>query len=225
MARLGLDDARRKFKEGYYADALWSVRHAHSFGAEEAEELLGSIEEKRQQYAEVLAGASREHSLGNYEKVKEILAEYCDKPGLEAARDLIARTDAARETLGKALDEARNSLKAGEFAKGVEACDRALQIQKDNEEAIALKKELEHDKIYDTAEHMAEEAFRSGRYQKAVELWEAILEADPETEGAEKYLERAKKAVRVQEVGRVIAIVIGALACAALYAFYRYLAG
>ena len=330
MARLGLYDARKKFEEGRYEDALWSVRQAQSLGSEETEGLLRCIEEDKQKYTEKLAAASQAYARGDYQEVAKILAEYRDKPGSEAAHSLITRAVDTADTLERAREEARLSLQTGEFTKGIKACEEALQIQEDNEEiktakkelerqkqdvenllkdadkhlsgqrykkaiasfrevvnrinqkdvpertkaekgiqtseealsaiqqalaearrksatgdlagsleecdkvirlqrnneeAKALKDDLERGKMYDTAENMAREAFRDGRYKRAVQLWDAVVKANPQASDAGKYLEASKTAARMQKVRLTIALAIGVFLIGAVYAFYKYMAG
>ncbi|MFC1672297.1 protein kinase, partial [Planctomycetota bacterium] len=140
---LDMQDARSKLEEGFYSDALWSARQALKLGAEDAEELIEFIDEKKKTYTVSLTKASEMISLGKYEEVGQILAEYRDQPGFEAAHDLIGRAEDAKGAVHTAIEKARHCLESGRFEEGLRACDEAMRAEGRRKDAEALKRELE----------------------------------------------------------------------------------
>lgn len=330
VAEMDIQDAHKKFEEGFFGDALWSVRQAGKLGVEEAARLQEDIEDKKREYREKLSLANQAFLRGRFLEVPEILAQYQDKPGLEAAHDLILRSREASQTVTNALEDARRchrdgdyeggiraceaalrvrkndeqartmmedmerlrldietllsqgdqhltaqqfpgaidtfrevedmvkrkalpvvtrarrgiedaeqalsalreSLKearirlaARDFTGGLEECERALGIQQHNEDAARLKEDLERGMMYERATRLAQKAFQSGQYAKAIELWSAILQADPDSKEAAEFIARSEGALRGRRAKRAAITATVVLAIAGACAAYLHVRG
>lgn len=110
--------------------------------------------------------------------------------GAPQRQELALQRDVMRSAI--LLDDARGLADRGELADAYRAAQKATDLNSASAEANALVGEL-RDTLVDDLHNQALLAWRDRNVDFAIRTWESLLEAVPEFEPAQLYLERARR--------------------------------
>jgi tetratricopeptide (TPR) repeat protein len=175
---------------------LAAIENAREVQRQQEAALRAAREDVAQTINSFLSQAESLYASHNYRAAHDLLALIFDvDPGNPGARDLADRIETAKSMeIVQKFDEARVAVEEGRLIDAVEAYNRILEIDPNNQGAMKSKRQVLATMDIPERLRLGVELFNQGELNEARKRFEAILEINPDEPVAKDYLQRIRDA-------------------------------
>jgi len=206
--RFQLDSARAYFEQALQMQpdneeiigTLAAIEESRRVQAEQEEALRTARESLSQTLGTFVTQAEQMLNQKMYQAALDFLNLIFEiDPGNASANQLRDQIVVARETeLATSLEQARQAAEAGQLSEAVEAYNRVLELDPENQVAKQAKQQMLAALDLPQRVHLAVELFDRGELTEAAARFRSILEVDPNEPVAQDYLRRIQERTAVR---------------------------